>query len=402
MKKILLYLTAVIVLTAAFAACTAEVTKLPLNVTLSQTTATLAPGEKLTLTSVITPDEAAIKDLTWSSSDPAVAMIDNGTVTALSEGATIITVTTNSGQKSAFCKLLVAYPVSGVIIDKVPALLTVGQNQNLTATVTPYDAPDKSVTWTSSDTSVATVDDGVVTAKTTGTATITVTTEVGARTAQFTVKVVPENYVFIFMTLQSSKYFPFSMFGDGAVNIDWGDLSAIETYTLSPSSSNFLNHTYDSGSLPITVTIAGENISNLTCNAALITNLDVSKCATLETLYCINNLLRSLDVSNNPALTELNCFNNQLTTLDVSKNVALTLLNCSQNRLISLDMTCNTALQNLNCSINQLSAGALNTLFETLHDHHVDGEQKWVYIYNNPGTDTCEPDIAKDKGWTVR
>ena len=379
MKRSFFHLTVVIVLTVTIAACTADVTILPLNVTLSQTTATLAPGEELTLTSVVMPDGAAIKNLTWSSSDPTVAVVDNGIVTALNEGVAIITVTTNSGNKSANCKLLVAYPVSGVEIGRVPALMTVGQNLKLTATVIPYDAPDKSVTWSSSDPNVAEIDDGVVTSKTLGTATITVITEVGARTAQFTVKVVPENYVFIYITLQSS--FMFSLFGDGTVDIDWGDISAIESSTLSFSSSDLFYHNYDSGSLPFTVVIAGENISNLTCNSSRIMNLDVSKCATLETLYCYNNLLRSLDIKNNSALTELNC---------------------SQNQLTSLDMTCNTMLQNINCSINQLSAGALNTLFETLHDVIISGEQKLIYIQSNPGTDACDTSIAMDKGWIIR
>ena len=381
MKNTVFYHTAVVVLTVAFIACTAEVTKLPMNVTLNQTTATLEPGERLTLTSVVTPEEAPFKNLTWSSSNPSVAVVDNGIVTALNEGIAIITVTTNSGNKSANCKLLVAYPVSSVDIERVPALLSVNQILTLKATVLPYDAPNKNVKWVSSDPSIAEVDQGVVTAKTPGTAIITVITEVGARTAEFTVRFVPENFVLISMTLPFTKSFSFSISGNGAVEIDWGDTSGIESTTISPSSSNFLRHNYDSGTLPLTVTVAGENISDLNCTASQIMNLDVSKCTTLETLYCYNNQLRNLDLKNNSALTELNCSANQLTSMDVSNNTALKMLNCSQNLL---------------------SAEALNTLFKTLHDHFIDEEQKLIYILNNPGTNTCETNIASDKGWTVR
>ena len=73
--------------------------------------------------------------------------------------------------------------VTGVTLDPTTASLTVGETVTLTPTVAPDDATDKTVTWTSSDESVATVADGVVTAQGAGTATITVTTTDGSKTA---------------------------------------------------------------------------------------------------------------------------------------------------------------------------------------------------------------------------
>ena len=69
--------------------------------------------------------------------------------------------------------------VTGVTIDPTATTLTVGGTETLTATVTPNDATDKSVTWTSDNNAVATVADGVVTAVAPGTASITVTTTDG-------------------------------------------------------------------------------------------------------------------------------------------------------------------------------------------------------------------------------
>ena len=80
--------------------------------------------------------------------------------------------------------------VTGVTLNKTSTTLTVGGSERLTATVAPSDATDKSVTWTSSNTAVATVDaNGTVTAVSVGTATITVTTADGAKTATCTVTV---------------------------------------------------------------------------------------------------------------------------------------------------------------------------------------------------------------------
>ncbi len=80
--------------------------------------------------------------------------------------------------------------VTGVTLNKTSTTLTVGSSERLTATVAPSDATDKSVTWASSNTAVATVDaNGTVTAVSAGTATITVTTADGAKTATCTVTV---------------------------------------------------------------------------------------------------------------------------------------------------------------------------------------------------------------------
>jgi len=79
--------------------------------------------------------------------------------------------------------------VTGVSLNKTTTTLTVGDTETLTATVSPDDASEKSVTWSSDDTSVATVENGVVTAVGSGTANITVTTTDGSKTASCAVTV---------------------------------------------------------------------------------------------------------------------------------------------------------------------------------------------------------------------
>jgi uncharacterized protein YjdB len=73
--------------------------------------------------------------------------------------------------------------VSGVTVEPTSLSLVADETSTLVATVSPDDADDKTVTWSSDNTEVATVTSGVVTAVSTGTATITVTTTDGAKTA---------------------------------------------------------------------------------------------------------------------------------------------------------------------------------------------------------------------------
>ena len=89
----------------------------------------------------------------------------------------------------------VTMPVSGVALDKTSAELQVGKTLTLTATVTPDNATDKAVAWTSSNDAVATVDaNGVVTAKAEGTATIIATAGGKTATCTVTVKAAPRYY----------------------------------------------------------------------------------------------------------------------------------------------------------------------------------------------------------------
>ena len=155
------------------------------GVTLDKTSASLTEGDELTLTAIVTPDNATNKNVTWSSSNPSVASVSNGKVTALKAGKTTITVKTEDGGKTATCEVTVnakVYPVTGVTLDKSSVTLTEGDELTLTATINPDNATNKNVTWLSSNSSVASVSNGKVTALKAGKATITVKTEDGGMT----------------------------------------------------------------------------------------------------------------------------------------------------------------------------------------------------------------------------
>ena len=161
------------------------------GVTVSPTTVSLAVGKTKTLTATIAPSDATNKSVTWSTSNSSVATVSSsGKVTAKSKGTANITVTTSDGGYTATCSVTVTQPVTGVSLNTNTLNLNIGGTSTLTATVSPSNANNKNVTWSSSNTSIATVSNGVVTAIASGITTITVTTSDGGFTATCQVTVI--------------------------------------------------------------------------------------------------------------------------------------------------------------------------------------------------------------------
>lgn len=125
----------------------------------------LKPDEKVELTATVYPENATNKNVTWSSSDKNIAVVSqSGVVTAVREGKAEITATTEDGNKQAVCKVTVEFPVTGITLSKTEETMPAGKSFSLSATVEPENATNKNVVWSSSDETVATVDDnGLVT-----------------------------------------------------------------------------------------------------------------------------------------------------------------------------------------------------------------------------------------------
>ena len=153
-----------------------------LALTLSREEASLAVGEEIELTAIFSPEVVDNPAVSWFSSDPKVATIEDGTVSANSRGTVVVTVVSAYGVYADECNITVTQsesepiPVTGVVLEPEEVMLEIGRTLELEATVLPQDADDKRVEWSSSDERVATVLDGVVTAMGVGTATISVTT----------------------------------------------------------------------------------------------------------------------------------------------------------------------------------------------------------------------------------
>ena len=142
-----------------------------------------------TLQATITPSTANVnKEITWKSDNTGIATVDgNGKVTAVGNGTTKITATTANG-KSASCTVTVTTAITSISVSPTSKTLKTGETVQLTATKNPSTATE-GITWTTSNSSVATVSNGLVTAKGSGTATITVKSSTGGKSATCTITV---------------------------------------------------------------------------------------------------------------------------------------------------------------------------------------------------------------------
>lgn len=164
------------------------------GVALDKTEVSVAKGEKATLTATVTPDNADVKTVTWSSSDEKVATVVDGVVTAVAEGTATITVKTTDGDFTAACTVTVTAPkaesVTILINEEAPKndefSMMNGRSRRISATVSPADAA-QNVTFTVADTSVAAIENGLITAVGEGKTTITATADGASKTITVTV-----------------------------------------------------------------------------------------------------------------------------------------------------------------------------------------------------------------------
>ncbi len=158
------------------------------SISLDKPTLSLTKGASDTLTVSYDPEVAGTgKTVTWSSDNEAVATVADGKVTAMGAGSATITATVDD--KTATCAVTVTNPLQSISLNKTETTLKKGQEETLTVSYNPDDTTDsKTVSWNSSDPSVATVDNaGKITAIKDGSTTITAT--VGDKTATCTVTV---------------------------------------------------------------------------------------------------------------------------------------------------------------------------------------------------------------------
>lgn len=153
------------------------------SITLSKTSINLNAGYSDSLYATVYPYQSVV----WTSSDPDVAKVSGGYVTAVSKGTATITAAAGSKTASCVVKVNSSNPVISISISTIKDTLKVGDNHSIYATVYPSNADDSSIVWTSSDPGVAKVSDGHVTAVAEGTATITATA--GGKTVSCVVNV---------------------------------------------------------------------------------------------------------------------------------------------------------------------------------------------------------------------
>lgn len=166
------------------------------SVSLNKVSGTLYVGDTVELIATVLPEDATVKDVTFSVLPEGIATVTatgaKATVTAKEKGSANVIVTTLDGDKTAQYALTVKEHVyvSGITLNKKTTSIVKGATETLVATVTPLDAENKAVTWASDKPTVAKVDQtGKVTAVDGGTANITATTVDGNKVATCVVTV---------------------------------------------------------------------------------------------------------------------------------------------------------------------------------------------------------------------
>jgi len=165
----------------------------PTSISLSAESSSISIGATTQLTVNYTPSDTNVKNVTYTSSNESVATVSNaGLVTGITQGSVTITATaqTATGTTSATTSITVTpIAVTSVSLSSNSETIKVGKTVTLIPTISPSNATNKNVTWSSSNTSIATVSEGIVTGVSAGTVTITVTTVSGNKTATCTVVV---------------------------------------------------------------------------------------------------------------------------------------------------------------------------------------------------------------------
>jgi uncharacterized protein YjdB len=387
------------------------------GVTLAPPDALLIVGNTLTLEATVEPDEATNKTVTWSSDDDKIATVNSaGEVTAVAPGTAMITVTTNDGEFTATCSVTVEdenvlVPVTGVT-SNFPASLLVGRTLTLEVTVEPADATNKTVTWSTDNEQIATVNQaGEITALAPGQVIITATTNEGGYKAIGYVTVISEglNRSAALLLVGRTQTLKANIELDDAFNktLVWAtsnDLiatvnSAGEVTAIAPGEAIITATTNDGEYMATcTVTVVTTGITMATNDITIYTGFSISAGTgniiidwgdgTIRETYNVSSselvfshvyLLMSeyhititgnniVSFSHKGYFPYTNDFNNsslkynprpdynRLSALDVSSNPALKKLSCIQNLITSLDVSRNTELTHLTCFYNRVTS----------------------------------------------
>lgn len=244
-----------------------KIAALVAGVSLSPENLSLQPGETAALTATVLPNTAVNRNVSWSSSDSSVASVDqSGNVTALRSGTAVITVTTEESGFTASATVTVgAGPITSMYFSTGGVNIPVGGNTDLAGllTVEPEGASRDGLTWSSSDSSVASVSGGSVSGKKVGSATITVTAPSGVSAS---------------ITVQVGTYIPIEGIGIGASSntVAVGDSISL-TLTITPgdaTNQQQIEWGIDSGKRNVSLSGSGKS--------ATVTGL---KAGTTATIY---------------------------------------------------------------------------------------------------------------------
>lgn len=136
------------------------------GMTLDKSTYSMKTGDSVKLNAVFTPENTTNQKIKWSSDNTDVASVgQGGVVTAFSTGTATITAESEDGGYTSSCTIVVTQKTLGLRLEERVIKINVGETASITAKALPSNAGNKNINWSSSNTSIATVDEsGIVTA----------------------------------------------------------------------------------------------------------------------------------------------------------------------------------------------------------------------------------------------
>jgi uncharacterized protein YjdB len=252
--------------------CDVTVTVAVTGISLNKTSLALTVAANQTLTATVNPADATNKTVTWTTNNSSVATVDaGGKVTAVGAGSATITAETQDGNYMDTCDITVTVAAESISLNKTSLSLAKGKAETLIATVLPSDATNKTVTWSTNKSSVATVTSaGKVTAVEAGSATITAKTNNGKSMQCYVTVTIPVTKV----TVSPSDYHFDLINGNGSWTVTF-----FETIEPSDATSKSITWTI-STSVTSIASISGSGIVKIPSGQTTSRKLTVTATAT--------------------------------------------------------------------------------------------------------------------------
>lgn len=341
-KTIMWQAIAVFAMVAGLSSCERDVAVT--GVSLNKESITLKVGETQTLIATVTPDNATVKDVTWSSDDKAIATVDEeGNVKAVSEGIAFIAVTTIDGGKTAFCEVIVEpeEPSEPEEPEEPEEPVNIAQNfdPDFAALLVErgYIPDADSITIEQVDT--------IKVLDLKGTAESKLTSLKGIEYFTDLIRLIVYNNNLTSLDVSKCTKLRCLSCSDNKslASLDISGCLALDTLSCGYTGLNTLDMTkngysnltylYMRGCGLTTVNVAGSTkLKDLLIEYNELTSLDVSGCSSLEFLACDNNeSLSSLNLSGCSSLKSIRIYNCAFTELDLSDCESLTYLDCTLN-----------------------------------------------------------------------
>ena len=253
------------------------------SITLDKTELSLEISQTAQLVATVLPENATDKLVTWKSSDESIAKVDaNGVVTAVAVGETVITATTTDGSDlSASCKVKIQPKIiaESISLNNTEIYLKVAEAASLEASVLPESAANQTISWSTSDQAVATVNDkGLVTAVSVGEVTITATTTDGSDLSA-SCKVIVKSTSLKSITIDLAGHataISCNPRQDYSFSIPWEEFfNVLNDVNIGLSGEDFYN-VYDKESLKVIYSCGGNTIANGDVDAEFNPSLDMA------------------------------------------------------------------------------------------------------------------------------